>query len=312
MQSSAYSSELTTSGKLLVDHAAMTLKKRMFQPAGRLLKYMGAGALARAAASATNIRVTLSHYVLSGDREQFGRIISLLLSRRRPITPQEFFDYYSGTARLEGEFLLMSFDDGLLSSFDATEAVLNPLGIKAMFFVPTAILELQDPVHMRHFYWERVYGRKRPLASLRPEEYVAMGADHLRELAAQGHAVLPHTHSHMRLSEITTPTLVEDELVHPRRLLEDLLEVPAPAFAFPVGSERVVGPEAYSSLREIYAFCFTGLNGANSSRTDPFFLHRDPIHGFDTLEHAANVIDGAYDVYYWLKMRRLRRRVRNG
>jgi peptidoglycan/xylan/chitin deacetylase (PgdA/CDA1 family) len=290
----------------------MALKKRMFHSSGRILRYAGAGAVARAAASSTNIRVTLSHYVRSGDRGQFDQIVSLLLSRRRPITPAQFFDYFSGAASLEGKLLLISFDDGLLSSFDATQAVLNPLGIKAMFFVPTAILDLQDPVHMRRFYWERVYGKKVPLASLRPEEYVAMRVEHLRELAAQGHAVLPHTHSHMRLSEITTPTLVEDELVRPRRLLEDLLEVPAPAFAFPVGSERVVGPEAYSSLREIYAFCFTGLNGANSSRTDPFFLHRDPIHGFDTLEHAANVIDGAYDVYYWLKMRRLRRRVRNG
>ena len=273
------------------------------------MRYAGAGSIARAVAPTTNIRVTLSHYISSGDREQFGQIVSLLLSRRRPITPLQFFDYYSGAALLEGKLLLISFDDGLLSSFDAAQAVLNPLGIKAMFFVPTGILDLQDPAEMRHFFWERVYGRKRPLASLRPEEYVAMGAEHLRELAAQGHAVLPHTHTHMRLSEIATPRLIEDELVRPRRVLEDLLDTPAPAFAFPIGSERVVGPEAYSSLREIYAFCFTGLNGTNSSGTDPFFLHRDPIHGFDTLEHAANVIDGAYDVYYWMKMRRLRRRV---
>lgn len=290
----------------------MALKRRMFHSAGRILRYAGAAAVARAAASATNIRVTLSHYVPSGDRGQFDQVVSLLLNRRRPITPQQFFDYYSGTVQLEGELLLMSFDDGLLSSFDATQAVLNPLGIKAMFFVPTAILELRDPAHVRRFYWERVYGRKVPLASLRPEEYVAMKVEHLRELAAQGHVVLPHTHSHMRLCEITTPALVEDELVRPRRLLEDLLDAPAPAFAFPVGTERVVGPEAYASLREIYTFCFTGLNGTNSSHTDPLFLHRDPIQGFDTLEHAANVIDGAYDAYYWLKMRRLRRRVRNG
>jgi peptidoglycan/xylan/chitin deacetylase (PgdA/CDA1 family) len=286
----------------------MALRKGMFEPAGRVLRYAGAGVLARAAAAPTNIRVALSHYVRNGDVEQFSRIVSLLLSRRQPITPSQFFDYYTGAERLQGEFLLISFDDGLLSSFEATEAVLGPLGVKAMFFVPTAVIEHDDPVEMRRFYWERVYREQRPLISLQPEEYVAMTPEHLRELTAQGHAVLPHTHSHMRLSEITTPALVDSELVRPRRMLEDLLQVPAPAFAFPGGSERVVGPEAYAAVREIYSFCFTGLNGMNSARTDPLFLHRDPIHSFATLAHAADVTDGSYDLYYRLKMRALKRR----
>ena len=135
-----------------------------------------------------------------------------------------------------------------------------------------------------------------------------MSADHLRELARQGHSVLPHTHTHMHLSQITTPALIEQELTRPRKLLEDLLEQPAPGFAFPVGSERVISPQAYRSLRKIYSFCFTGLNGMNSERTDRFFLHRDPIQAYDTCEHAATVMDGAYDLYYWTKMRRLKRR----
>jgi peptidoglycan/xylan/chitin deacetylase (PgdA/CDA1 family) len=202
----------------------------------------------------------------------------------------------------------MSFDDGLLSSFEAARAILDPLDLKVMFFVPTAVLELEDPDDMRRFYRERVYTQNRSRSSLQPEEYIAMTPEHLRALTAQGHAVLPHTHSHMRLPEITTPALIEQELVRPRRVLEDLLQVAAPAFAFPGGSERVVGSEAYVAVRETYSFCFTGLNGPNSARTDPHFLHRDPIHGFATLDHAADVIDGCYDLYYRRKMRTLKHR----
>jgi peptidoglycan/xylan/chitin deacetylase (PgdA/CDA1 family) len=287
----------------------MPLKKRMFQSAGRAMRYAGAGVAARTAAPPTNIRVSLSHYVRNGDLEQFKRILSLLVGRRQPITPSQFFHYYAGTEQLHGQLLVISFDDGLLSSFDATQAVLDPLGLKAMFFVPTAVLELENPEDMRRFYGEQVYTEDRPLSSLRPEEYVAMTTEHLRLLTSLGHAVLPHTHSHMHLSKITTPELVESELARPRRLLEDLLQAPAPAFAFPGGSDRVVGHRAYTAVREIYSFCFTGLNGMNSKRTDPHFLHRDPIHSFATLAHAEDVIEGSYDLYYRLKMRSLKRRV---
>jgi peptidoglycan/xylan/chitin deacetylase (PgdA/CDA1 family) len=286
----------------------MALRKSLFQSTGRVMRYAGAGVVARATAPSTNIRVSLSHYIRSGDLEQFRRIVSLLLSRRQPISPSQLFDFCTGAEPLQGEFLLMSFDDGLLSSFEATQAVLDPLGLKAMFFVPTAVLELEDPDDMRRFYREHVYTENRPLSSLQPEEYVAMAPEHLRALTAQGHAVLPHTHSHMRLSEITTPALIEQELVRPRRVLEDLLQVAAPAFAFPGGSERVVDSKSYVAVRETYSFCFTGLNGPNSGRTDPHFLHRDPIHGFATLDHAADVIDGCYDLYYRRKMRTLKRR----
>ena len=285
------------------------LLKRSYYASGRLLRYAGAGVVARAITPATTIRVCLSHFVRAEDVAHYGRLVSMMRTRRRMIAPSELFDYYTQPApSLCGEFLLMSFDDGLLSSFTATQQVLNPLGIKAIFFVPTAILELRGPDDMRQFYWERVYRKRRPLAGLRPEEYVAMTADHLRELSRQGHSIMPHTHSHMHLSQITSPALVEQELTRPRRLLEDLVDQAAPGFAFPVGSERVISAQAYRSIRKIYSFCFTGLNGMNSERTDPFYLHRDPIHAHDTCEHTATVMGGAYDLYYWTKMRRLKQR----
>jgi peptidoglycan/xylan/chitin deacetylase (PgdA/CDA1 family) len=278
--------------------------------AGNLFRRAGLARLARATTPRDNFRITLTHYVREEDLSQFRRIVRTLIERRRPITPEQVYGYYDASSPrpIEGQLLLMTFDDGLLSSFLAAQEVLNPLDVKAVFFVPTRILELESREQMRQFFWNDVYHRRRPIDALQPEEYETMGVEHLRELQRQGHAVLPHTHSHVNLSDIADEESVERELRGPKVRLEDVLQSPAPGFAFPVGTERVVNAFAYEHVRRIYSFCFSGLIGINTAATDPFFLYRDCIHPFYSLEHVQNIVEGSYDLSYRLKMRRLKRR----
>jgi peptidoglycan/xylan/chitin deacetylase (PgdA/CDA1 family) len=282
----------------------------MMVRAGNLFRRAGLARLARATTAHDNFRITLTHYVRDEDLPQFKRIVRALVERRRPIALEDVYAYYDRESprRIEGQRLLMTFDDGLLSSFRATQEVLNPLGIKATFFVPTRILDLEDREEMRQFFWNEVYHRRRPIAALRPEEYETMSVEHLRELRRQGHSVLPHTHSHVNLSDIADEESVERELRAPKARLEDALQSSAPGFAFPVGTERVVSAFAYQNVRRIYSFCFSGLIGINTATTDPFFLYRDCVHPFYSVEHVRNIADASYDLFYRLKMRRLKRR----
>jgi len=99
---------------------------------------------------------------------------------------------------------------------------------------------------MRDFFRRNVY--RQPQRSLPPERYVTMNAHHLRELHQQGHRVMPHTHSHASLAEICDADAVERELEVPRRMIEDLLQAAAPAFAFPFGTHRDVSRFAYQAM----------------------------------------------------------------
>jgi peptidoglycan/xylan/chitin deacetylase (PgdA/CDA1 family) len=135
-----------------------------------------------------------------------------------------------------------------------------------------------------------------------------MSAGHLKELRAQGHLVMPHTHTHVRLDSLSTREGVEAELETPKKLLEELLGEPIRAFAFPFGTEHVVSSYAYAAVRRIYDVCFTGLRGANTPVTDPYRLHRDCLHPSYPMDYVEDLLGGSLDPVYALKMRRLRRR----
>ena len=277
---------------------------------GELAHRLGARSLMRAVTPRPNVRVSVTHYVRPGDLDQFQRIIAYIGGLRQFLLPSEFFERYLDSAprALDQQTHLITFDDGLQSSYEAAQRVLDPLGIKAIFFVPTKILDLETPDEMRRFALDRIYRRADTGDSLTQDHYLTMNADHLRALHAQGHMVLPHTHSHAKLSEICTEADVARELSGPRRVLEQLLQAPADGFAFPVGTERVVTRFAYDNIKEIYSLCFLGVSGVNTPRSDPAYICRDCIHPFHPLSHVANVLEGVYDPYYRLKLRRLRAR----
>ena len=255
----------------------------------------------------SDLRIALSHYVDDVHMDGYRRVVEMLLEERTPRTPQEILAAYDGSGRAlpRGRHVGFSFDDGLLSSYHAAQRVLNPLGLKAMFFIPTQILSLGTPEEMRAFFMERVY--RRPSSAMPESHYVTMTADHMRELHAQGHLVLPHTHSHIALAEIVTGEDVRAELAEPRERLEDLLQSPARGFAFPFGTERVVSRTAYDGVRRHYDVTLTGLVGANTARTPPYALFRDCLHPHQPMPYLRDVVAGALDPVYLAKMLKLRR-----
>jgi peptidoglycan/xylan/chitin deacetylase (PgdA/CDA1 family) len=278
---------------------------------GKAFRLGGLGLLARATSSGNNIRIPITHFVHQERVDDFERIIRYMMSRRRFITPEQFFRHYrrNNPEPISGKSLLMTYDDGLLSSYHATKRVLDPLGIRAVFFVPTMIFELKSDADMRQFAWDNLYHKRRPIESLRPEEYQVMTIEQARELQQTGHMILPHTYSHMNLSEITSQDAADRELRDPRRMLEDALQAEADAFAFPVGTERVVNSYAYGEVKKNYTYCFPALPGFNTSQTDPYFFYRDCVHPHYPISHVRNVIDGVYDPFYRMKMSKLRKRV---
>jgi peptidoglycan/xylan/chitin deacetylase (PgdA/CDA1 family) len=283
-------------------------RKSRMAAAGRVARTTGAGAFARWLAPEDSIRIPLTHAVLAEHLPRFEQIVRFLLEVRRPITPAEFFRYYEhgSPERVRGRTFVYSFDDGLLSSYEATRRVLDPLGIKAMFFVPTQMLELETPDEMRQFAWERVYLRRRPLESLRPEDYLMMGVPELRELHSHGHAIFPHTYSHIYIADIESDEDVQRELIRPKQVVEEILQSPADAFAFPIGTERVLSAYSYQEVAKVYSYCFTALMGHNTETTHPLLLHRDAIHPWFSSGHVRNIVEGVYDPYHRLRARRLR------
>jgi peptidoglycan/xylan/chitin deacetylase (PgdA/CDA1 family) len=274
---------------------------------GKLLKIFSLHRVAHIIQPSVNLRITYSHSIRCSDMANFDRIVHYLNKIRIVISPELFFSLYSDRIPYEGQILLMTFDDGLLSSYRAVKEVLDRYQIKAVFFVPTGILELKSEKEMKYFAAKNLYYNLYKQDSLLPDEYQFMTADHLHELSSNGHTICPHTHSHVLLRDINDEETAQRELIRPKEILENLLHKKIRAFAFPVGTERQGGGYAFDYIRRNYEFCFTALNGVNTSKTDPHLLHRDCVPAEAPLSYIRMVMEGTYDLFYMLKMSQLRK-----
>src|SRR4029078_11143994 len=111
-------------------------------------------------------------------------------------------------------------------------------------------------------------------ASLREEEYLPATEDQLRELAAQGHGVMPHSHSHALLRHLTDAGY-EQEIVEARRIIESLVPGTASAFAIPYGNYKAVSRAGYRLIAQTYGYCFTAIGGPTTSSSNRLLLRRD-------------------------------------
>ncbi|MCP4633685.1 MAG: polysaccharide deacetylase family protein [candidate division Zixibacteria bacterium] len=280
--------------------------------AGKAFRYLGFSRLARFQQPTDNIRISTTHFVKSSDMENFDKIIRFISTKREIITPDKFFEIYgnNNSNKLKGEKLLMTFDDGFYSSYRAAKKVLSKYNIKAIFFIPTKILDLRTKEEMKKFSVNNIYNNEVIPKLLTEEEYVFMNRDNLIDLHNDGHWILPHSHTHCDISKIKNEEDVYRELIQPQEILSKLLGDKIESFAFPNGTEKVVSSFSYNRMMEIYKFTFPALLGINHTGTDPHFFHRDCIHAHYSLNYVNDILNGVFDPYYSLKMKRLQNKIK--
>ena len=90
------------------------------------------------------VRVLLFHDIPLDQHEEFRRKLEFISKSWNFINPKEFEDYLNNKLVLKGDNLLLSFDDGFYSNRVVAEKVLDPLGIKALFFVVSDFVKLTN------------------------------------------------------------------------------------------------------------------------------------------------------------------------
>jgi peptidoglycan/xylan/chitin deacetylase (PgdA/CDA1 family) len=111
------------------------------------------------------------------------------------------------------------FYEGYRNNYDVALPLLERLGLRAWFFIPTAFID--TPVPEQHaFAWAHHIGLT---DDDHPGDRCAMTWDELREVAKGGHVVACHTATHCAISDVRVPEDVQRELVDSRRRLEQEL-----------------------------------------------------------------------------------------
>ena len=252
-------------------------------------------------------RILVTHHVASRDLSAYHGLVRRLLAANEVLQPSDVVEYATD---LEFELpresaIAFTFDDGLRSSAEAVASVLEPLNVGAVFFVPTAILELRTPSEMLDFAWRCRYFKKRDRDTIAPDQYETLTRKSLVRLRESGHVIAPHTHTHARLDSIRTAGDLQRELIQPTEILRSVVGDVPKIFAYPVGTERVVSRAAYASVRDHFSACFTSLRGKNTVGTNRYYIRRDEIQAYYSERYVAQLLDGALDPFYAAKLVRL-------
>ncbi|MDP1773812.1 MAG: polysaccharide deacetylase family protein [Methylobacter sp.] len=241
------------------------------------------------------LRVLLYHDIDPRDQANFAAQMRWLQRSWNFVSAEQFADMVSGHEPIRGRNLLLAFDDGFASNRVVAEEVLNPMGIKALFFVMSYFVDLEDVDEVRHFIAKNIYPGTH--AAGLPAHWRTMGWADLEALLQQGHSIGGHTRTHARLSQIKNEPDLEREIIASADALEQRLGVPIEHFAYTFGDLASFSDQALAVARRRFRFIYSGLRGDNVGGVSPYALRRDSAafqDAFSNYSVFSNSLLGAF------------------
>ena len=246
--------------------------------------------------SSDRLRVLLYHDIAPALQPAFAAQLRWLGQRWTFVTPQRFASFVAGEEPVQGPNLLLTFDDGFASNRIVAEQVLNPLGIRAIFFVVPEFAGLEDRAEARAFIRTRIeIGREEQSM---PEHLFNMRWADLEALLEQGHSVGAHTMTHARLSGVRGMTDLEREIAGAGDVITTRLGIPIDHFAYTFGDIGSFSAEAMAVAARRYRFVYSGLRGDNAAGVSRFALRREAVGPEQPLTLIGAFVEGAADLRY--------------
>jgi peptidoglycan/xylan/chitin deacetylase (PgdA/CDA1 family) len=242
-------------------------------------------------------RIVLLHDVAPAQQRPLATLLGALAAHDRLIGPAQAEAYLFGAPLPPGPPpLLVSFDDGFRSNRVVAERILDPLGVRALFFVCPGLLDLRGAAQA-----EAV--SRTVLRGQRPAPEPLMGWDDLESLSGAGHVIGNHTLTHPRLAGLA-PDALAAEVGGGARILRRRFGR-CDWFAFPFGDIDSIDAAALTEIGRHHRFCRSGVRGANRAATPPLGLRADHLDLGASPAWQRLVVEGGLDLRYVTARRRL-------
>lgn len=242
------------------------------------------------------LRILIYHDIAPHEQERFASQLRWLKRSWNFVSPAQFVAMMEGAEPLNGDNVLLTFDDGFASNRQVAESVLDPLGIKALFFVVSEFPDVKDKEEQRKFISENVCPNLEEVEI--PPHMHNMDWRDLAYLLETGHTIGAHTRSHARLSELSDYQKLKVEILSSADRLEHMLGIKVTHFAYPYGDFASISPEALAVAKRRFNFIYTGMRGNNADGTPSWALRRDSIAPCNSLSLVGSLIEGGADWRY--------------
>ncbi|KGE25941.1 polysaccharide deacetylase family protein [Leptospira interrogans] len=249
----------------------------------------------------SELRVLLYHDIPQEHHSRFRTQLEKISKDWKFVSPEIFEEMIRGKKEIVGRNLLLTFDDGYLSNKIVAEEILEPLGIKALFFIISDFVDIQK-AQIKKFISDNIY----PSLSIKqvPDFWVPMRWKDLEVLLRKGHSIGGHTKTHAKLSQIDSIDRLQDEILISKKKLEDKLGKNIKHFAYTFGDLGSFSKDALKVAREHYEFIHTGLRGNNKiSPNSNWAIRRESISPTDSDHLVGAILEGGADILYKNKLK---------
>jgi peptidoglycan/xylan/chitin deacetylase (PgdA/CDA1 family) len=242
------------------------------------------------------LRVLVYHDVGPDEMKNFENQIKWLVKSWKFVDAASFSAMMAGEKPIRGNNVLLTFDDGFFSNRLVAEKILDPLGIKAIFFVVVGFIEQSDSFSAHNFIAKGIRSDMEP--SMMPKHWLNMSWIDLGYLIKMGHTIGAHTESHPRLSGITDQLRLESEIIDSANRLEKNLGVSIEHFAFTFGDSASLSKDALSVAKRRFKYIYTSLRGDNSIEGSTLSIYRETVSPNDSRYLVGSFLFGGVDWVY--------------
>ncbi|MEN6318256.1 MAG: polysaccharide deacetylase family protein [Syntrophaceae bacterium] len=243
------------------------------------------------------VRILLFHEVKKSQFQAFESVIRFVGERYGFISP----DNYSQYSHKKEIRYIVSFDDGFASELEVTREILEPLGIKALFFVCPGFVGLNEKEAAGFM---RGPMRRIDVAKMSSEFHPLSWSD-LTMLLNKGHVIGSHSMNHANLSGIQSEEELAIEILSSGDELEKKLGRVIDWFSYPFGGIKSINSKSLRMIAKRYKYCCSGLRGTNNGATNRLCLTRENIDFNENLADLKQIADGGFDIFYYFQRKRL-------
>jgi peptidoglycan/xylan/chitin deacetylase (PgdA/CDA1 family) len=254
--------------------------------------------------SQDSLRVLLYHDIAPSDIALFESQLRWLSKSWNFISVDKFSAMALGDEPIRGRNLLLTFDDGFASNRVVAEKVLNPMGIKALFFVVSDFMSLYNHNEALDFISRNI--QPGSLTKDLPNYWKNMTWADLEALLEQGHSIGSHTKTHARLSHVIGKDNLEKEIISSADTIEARLGIDVDHFSYTFGNLHSFNDAAMAVAKKRFRFIYSGLRGDNVNNLYPFVVQRDSAATQDSRSNYSiftnrllgSFLEGAADIKY--------------
>lgn len=250
------------------------------------------------------LRVITFHNILREEHDKFYNLIQYLKKDWNIISPDQFKNIInSRDIKISKNNILITFDDAFKSQKIVTEKFLDPLNIKALFFIVSDFVKISS-IEEAHKFIKTNFFKNQNRNNKVDLESNNMSIEDLRYLVDKGHTIGGHTKSHKQLSKISDKNILIEEIINSKKFLENQIGIKIEDFAYTFGDLASIDKKSVDIIMKNFNYLYSGLRGNNLNINNKI-VRRDAVDMHEDFKIVSAYLNGYVDLIYSKKLNKL-------